>query len=286
MRILQKPADLRAALDEARSRGRTIGLVPTMGALHQGHLTLCRASVGENDVSVVSVFVNPLQFGVGEDFGRYPRNLDADAALLEQEGVHFLFAPEPAAMYPPGFQTSVDVAELSGVLEGEVRPGHFRGVATVVLKLFNAAGPCRAYFGEKDYQQLQLVKRMAADLDVPVTICSVPTVREADGLAMSSRNAYLSREERAAAPAIYQALLAARDSALQGEIDANRIIHVALDRLAAEPLLHLDYLSLVDPSTLAPINHLVSEARILAAVRLGSTRLIDNVAICPTERAR
>ena len=257
-----------------------------MGALHQGHLTLCRASVGENDVSVVSVFVNPLQFGVGEDFGRYPRNLDADAALLEQEGVHFLFAPEPAAMYPPGFQTSVDVAELSGVLEGEVRPGHFRGVATVVLKLFNAAGPCRAYFGEKDYQQLQLVKRMAADLDVPVTICSVPTVREADGLAMSSRNAYLSREERAAAPAIYQALLAARDSALQGEIDANRIIHVALDRLAAEPLLHLDYLSLVDPSTLAPINHLVSEARILAAVRLGSTRLIDNVAICPTERAR
>jgi pantoate--beta-alanine ligase len=237
-------ADLRAELGPRRP-----GLVPTMGAFHAGHLSLIREACAENDLVVVSLFINPAQFGAGEDLARYPRDEARDAALAEEEGVDYVFAPSAEEMYPPGFQTWVEVEELSKPLEGAFRPGHFRGVATVCLKLFNIVRPGRVYFGQKDAQQVAVIKRMTRDLDLDVEIRVLPTIREEDGLALSSRNAYLSREERAAATALPRALQARDRSLLDG--------------------LEVDYFEEAD-----------FEPRVLAAaVRIGKTRLIDNVVL-------
>ena len=244
MKTIGSIPDLRAALRDERP-----GLVPTMGAFHEGHLSLIRAARAENDVVVVSLFVNPAQFGQAEDVSRYPRNEARDSALAEDEGVDYLFAPPPEEMYPPGFQTWVDVEELSKPLEGAFRPGHFRGVATVCLKLFNIARARRAYFGQKDAQQVAVIKRMVRDLDLDLEVRVLPTVREGDGLALSSRNAYLSPDERAAATALPRALQA-RDRSL-------------LDGLAVDYFEEADF----GPRVLA------------AAVRVGKTRLIDNIVL-------
>jgi len=279
---IREPAELRLILDRVRATG-IVGFVPTMGALHAGHETLCRKSVAENDVSAASIFVNPLQFGLGEDYQRYPRDLAADQRLLQESGVDFLFAPDAAAVYPPGFQTRVIVGELSRPLEGAARPGHFEGVATIVLKLFEMVGPCRAYFGEKDFQQLQVIRRMVLDLNVPVEVRGVPTVREADGLAMSSRNRYLTTEERTAAPAIYQALLAARSLAERGVLDPDALLQEAHRRLEASPLIKPEYVALVDPDTLRPVVQPGRSAIMAIAARVGAARLIDNIMIRPPD---
>lgn len=281
MRQIELPEDLRTLLDEARRSGKQIGFVPTMGALHEGHLSLCRASVRANDLTVVSIFVNPLQFGPGEDFDRYPRNLEADQALLSGVGVDYIFVPDREVFYPAGFDTYVEVQSISKPFEGSVRTGHFRGVATVVLKLLNCMGPCAAYFGQKDYQQLQLVRRMVQDLNVPTKIVMAPTVREADGLALSSRNRYLSPDERLAAPAIYAALSNATDATYKGMTNAASLTEAALEQLAREPLLSPEYVALVDAETMQPIRELHRPAVMLIAVRLGTTRLIDNMILIP-----
>jgi pantoate--beta-alanine ligase len=252
-----------------RREGLSVGLVPTMGALHQGHAALIRRARRENDRVVVSVFVNPLQFGPREDFARYPRSFPADRRLCRLAGADAVYHPSVAEMYPDGFASQVEVPPLAARWEGALRPGHFRGVATVVLKLLNTCAPTRAYFGEKDYQQLTLIRRMAADLDLPVSIVGCPTVRERDGLALSSRNVYLSPVERAAAPVIRRALQLARDT---GDTAAAR-------RLIAKELpgCRVDYLAFVDAATLEPAAKAGRPRRLLAAVRVGKTRLIDNL---------
>ena len=281
MHTIQDPNEIRALLNDRRRRGDSVGFVPTMGALHDGHLALCRASAAANRVTAASIFINPTQFGPAEDFAQYPRVLSHDRELLEAAGVHVLFAPTAETMYPSGYQTYVEVGEVARSLEGERRPGHFRGVATVVLKLFNIVGACSAYFGEKDYQQLQVIRRMAVDLNIDVEVVGVPTVREPDGIAMSSRNRYLSAEERRAAPAIYAALQSAREAAKAGERDCGRLLKVAGRRFAEEPALDPEYLALVHPETLEPLSLLDQPGRLITAVRLGTTRLIDNLAIEP-----
>ena len=272
-------AALRAALAAARRHDRVIGLVPTLGALHEGHLSHVRRARSGCDVVVVSIFVNPLQFGPGEDFASYPRDLDRDLSLLAPEGVDVVFAPPRQGFVPDDMATTVHVAGLTDVLEGASRPGHFDGVTTVVAKLLNAVGPDRAYFGEKDYQQLLVVRRMVADLDVPVEVVAGPTVRETDGLALSSRNAYLSPRERAAALALPTAL---REVAAAWDGDADAARRRLRDRLASAPGVGLDYAEVADPGTLAPLEGAVSgPARALVAATVGATRLIDNVGLPP-----
>ncbi|HEY8642210.1 MAG TPA: pantoate--beta-alanine ligase, partial [Candidatus Dormibacteraeota bacterium] len=246
-------------------------LVPTMGALHSGHLSLVERARAENDQVVVSVFVNPLQFGPGEDFERYPRDLEADLHLLGSAGADAVYTPTLEAMYPPGATTRVVVHEVAGPLEGESRPGHFEGVATVVVKLFNACRPDRAYFGQKDAQQAAVVTRMARDLDTGVEIVVCPTVREADGLAISSRNAYLSPEQRRAATVLSRALGAAEAAWTSGERDPERLRSILRQTLSAEPLAAVVYAEVVDPETFRPGVPLA-----VLAVRIGTTRLIDN----------
>ena len=267
MDLIETVAGLRKALDADRAAGRSVGLVPTMGALHEGHLSLVRRAVEECDAVAATIFVNPLQFGPGEDLGSYPRDLEADAVLVEAAGVDHLFAPPVAEMFPDRPLTTVHVAEVGDDREGRLRPGHFDGVATVVAKLFNAAGPCRAYFGEKDHQQLQVVRRMAADLSFPVDVVACPTVREDDGLALSSRNAYLSPAERAAAPVLYQALLAGKALVEQGATDPAALGAAMAAVVAAEPLAVLDYADAVPGPSV----------RLYVAARVGTTRLIDNL---------
>lgn len=281
MRTVTEPARLRALLDEERRAGRTVGFVPTMGFLHEGHMSLVQRACAENDVAVVSVFVNPTQFGPGEDYEAYPRDPDRDAAMLADAGIELLFAPTPGAMYPEGFCTDVEVQGISDIMCGASRPGHFRGVATVVAKLFGIAGPCRAYFGEKDYQQLAVIKRMAADLDMPVEVIGCPTVREPDGLAMSSRNVYLSAPERAMAPALHRSLVAAADLVARGETDPARVRGAVLAVLAAEPSWSIEYVDVRDAETLAGVDGIDREVVIAAAGRLGRARLIDNVVVAP-----
>jgi pantoate--beta-alanine ligase len=257
--VIESIAEFRAALDAERAAGRTVGLVPTMGSLHDGHASLMQRAAEECDVVAATIFVNPLQFGPGEDFDRYPRDLDRDLAVARAAGVRYVFAPPVDEMYPGEVLTSVHVAKLTDDLEGAVRPGHFDGVATVVAKLFNAAGPCRAYFGEKDWQQLAVVRRMAADLSFPVDVVGCPIVRDADGLALSSRNAYLSPEERRAATVLHRALVAAARS--------DDPVATMKDVVAREPLADLDYAEQVGD-------------RLLIAARVGTTRLIDNMGAC------
>jgi pantoate--beta-alanine ligase len=254
-----------------RLAGRSIGLVPTMGALHAGHLSLVDMARGENDVVVVSIFVNPIQFGAGEDFERYPRDPQRDADLLSEAGVDAIYEPSTAAMYPRGASTRVDVGAVAEPLEGKARPGHFVGVATIVTKLFAAVEPDRAYFGQKDAQQLAVVTRLARDLDLGVEIRVGPIVREADGLALSSRNVYLNPAERKAATSLSAALREASEAYAAGERDQARLAQRLVARLRAEPLVQVDYAELVDPATFRAPGTLA-----VIAARIGKTRLIDN----------
>jgi len=268
---------MKQAARECRADGREPLLVPTMGALHEGHLSLVRTARAERGPVVVSVFVNPKQFGPKEDLEKYPRDLVHDRALLEREGAAYVFAPPVEEMYPGGYGTYVEVEGLSTRLEGRVRPGHFRGVTTVVLKLLEIVRPARAYFGRKDAQQARLIQRMARDLNLDAEIIMCPIVREPDGLALSSRNAYLSTEERRAATALYRGLNRARRRTAGGERDAARILADVRETLAKEPLATLDYAELVDAETFEPILFLRGAAYLLVAARFGSTRLIDNL---------
>ncbi len=264
---------------QARAEGRPIGFVPTMGALHEGHLSLVRAACAECSPVIVSIFVNPTQFGINEDFQKYPRTLAADRRTLEDAGVNYLFAPEAAEIYPPGFRTWVNVEGLSERLEGRVRPGHFRGVATIVLKLLEIVQPQKAFFGRKDAQQARLVRQMARDLHLDAEIAVCPIVREPDGLALSSRNAYLHPEERRAATVLYRSLDGARAAIARGERDALRIVAAMREMLRAEPLAEPDYVELVDAETLEPVTRLRGVCLALLAVRIGAVRLIDNLLI-------
>jgi len=270
---------MKQAARRARAEGQLVGLVPTMGALHQGHAALIRAARRECSPVVVSIFVNPKQFGPGEDLAKYPRALETDRALLESEGVDYLFAPAAAEIYPPGFRSYVEVEELSKRLEGRSRPGHFRGVATVVLKLFQIVQPWRAYFGRKDAQQARIIGQMASDLNLDTEIVVCPIVREADGLAMSSRNAYLKPDERAAATVLHRALAAARDQIASGERDTARLVTAMRRVIAQEPLAAADYVEIVDAQTFEPIVRLGGACLGVMAVFVGTTRLIDNMLI-------
>jgi len=270
---------MKQAARAARAEGRLVGLVPTMGALHEGHLSLVRAALGQCQTVAVSIFVNPAQFGPREDLSRYPRAMEKDAALLEQLGVHYLFAPQPAEIYPGGFRTYVNVESWSERLEGRSRPGHFRGVTTVVLKLLEIVQPHFAYFGRKDAQQARLVRQMVCDLNLDTEIVVRPIVREADGLAMSSRNAYLNRDERRAATVLHRALDAVRREIAGGERDAQHLQAAMRKVLDAEPLASTDYAEIVDAETLEPVTRLRRSCLVLLAVFVGTTRLIDNLLI-------
>ena len=264
---------------QARAEGRPAGLVPTMGALHEGHLSLVRAAMVGCQPVIASIFVNPAQFGPSEDLQKYPRTFEADRKRLEEAGVGYLFAPEPGEMYPRGFRTWVDVEGLSGRLEGRVRPGHFRGVTTIVLKLLEIVQPQKAFFGRKDAQQAQLIRQMARDLHLDSEIIVCPIVREDDGLAMSSRNAYLSPEERQAATVLHRSLDAARLAIERGERDAPRLIAAMREIIRSEPLAQPDYVELMDSETLEPVTRLRRTCLALLAARFGATRLIDNLLI-------
>ncbi len=276
MQTITGIAELRAALNDARRASRTIGLVPTMGAFHEGHLSLMRRAKAENDLAVVTLFVNPTQFNDSDDFDRYPRDPARDAQLAEAEGVDFLFTPTPDAMYPNGFDTVVVVRALSERLEGASRPGHFAGVSTVVAKLLNLAGSDRAYFGEKDWQQLQIVKALARDLDIPTEIIGLPTLREPDGLALSSRNVRLAPDQRRAALALSSALDNAQSIADTGVQDASQIAAGMRRTIEAQPLARIDYAVVVHPETLQEVATIENGAVALVAAAFGPVRLIDN----------
>jgi pantoate--beta-alanine ligase len=268
---------MREHLRPLRRDGKRIGLVPTMGYLHEGHMTLVARAKAENDVVAASIFVNPLQFGANEDLAKYPRDLARDSAMLEAAGVDFIFAPGVADMYPHPMETVVDVPSLGGELEGEVRPGHFSGVSTVVTKLFNIVQPDNAYFGEKDYQQLLIVRRMVEDLAQPVDVVGVPTVREADGLALSSRNVYLSPEERQAAAIVPKALDEANRLLSEGLTDPNEVEKRLIAFLRTEPLANPEVVALRDPETLHRLTTISNRpALLLLFVRFGTTKLLDN----------
>jgi len=277
--IITTIAEVRAAVAAAGRAGKTIGFVPTMGALHEGHAALVRAARAASGFVVVSIFVNPTQFGPNEDFARYPRTLDADRKLCSDAGADLIFAPSVEEMYPERSITFVEVKELDEVLCGASRPGHFRGVCTVVLKLFNIVRPDVAHFGAKDYQQGRIIRQMVRDLNVPVEVRIEPTVREADGLAFSSRNRYLSAAERAQAPRIQRALQSVRTRALAGEIDVARLESALRAELEAIPGARVDYARIVDADTLRPLGRLDRPAVAAVAVFLGTTRLIDNITI-------
>ncbi|AEV17040.1 Pantothenate synthetase [Thermus sp. CCB_US3_UF1] len=276
MNVVRTAAELRALLPR-----EGVGFVPTMGYLHRGHLALVERARRENPFVAVSIFVNPLQFGPGEDYHRYPRDLERDRALLEAAGVDLLFAPGVEEVYPPGFATRVSVeGPLTALWEGQVRPGHFQGVATVVARLFLLLRPARAYFGEKDYQQLRVVRQMVRDLGFPLEVVGVPTVREEDGLALSSRNVYLSPETRAKASILYRALWAMREVAAKGGSVA-QALRAGEETLAQVPEFRKDYLAIVHPETLLPLSHWVPGARGLVAGRFPEVRLIDNLEVHP-----
>jgi pantoate--beta-alanine ligase len=264
-------------LADARQNGQVVGLVPTMGALHDGHASLLRQAREESEVVVASIFVNPTQFGPNEDFNRYPRTLDADLQVCAANGVDLVFAPEADVLYPPGFRTFVEVTGLQDVLEGVSRPGHFRGVATVVLKLFDIVRPGLAFFGQKDAQQARIIKQMVQDLQVPVVIRVGPTVREPDGLALSSRNRYLDPAQRSQAPILHRALTAARARVEAGERDPEAVRRVLIETVTTAPDAVLDYAAVVREDTLQPPPRLSGEVLLALAVRFGTTRLIDNV---------
>jgi pantoate--beta-alanine ligase len=277
MQIIPTITEMRSALWTSQQRERIIGFVPTMGALHEGHLSLVRAAKEKCHVVAVSIFVNPTQFAPGEDFTRYPRTFDADCTALEKEKIDFLFAPSAEEMYPPGATTYVKVEEIADRLCGRSRPGHFRGVATVVSKLFNIVQPDFAFFGLKDAAQFAVIRRMVRDLNIPVEIVGCPIVRESDGLAMSSRNVYLSGEERRQALVLSRALKNVEESFHAGECDTQKLIALAKQVIAAEPAVRLDYFEIVDPDSLKPLSTIGDQPALAAvAAFVGNTRLIDN----------
>jgi len=276
MQVVKTIPEIRASRQKL---GGTVGFVPTMGYLHEGHLALVKQARIENSAVIVSIYVNPTQFGPREDFGAYPRDLNRDLELLRGEGVDIVFVPSDDEMYPPEFSSWVDVEKVTERLEGASRPGHFRGVATVVAKLFNIVKPNRAYFGQKDAQQAAVIKRMVADLNMGIEIVVVPTVRESDGLAMSSRNIYLSPEERQAATILFKALTLARQLRRGGEKDAGKIRRQMTSLIQKEPLAQIDYVSIADAETLEELNLIDHPALASLAVRIGKTRLIDNVSL-------
>jgi len=276
MKVVETIADLKRLRQKLPE---PVGFVPTMGYLHEGHLALVRRARAENSSVVVSIFVNPTQFGPQEDFDKYPRDPKRDLAMLEKEGVDLVFMPSVAEMYPPQFDSWVEVGKVSERLEGATRPGHFRGVTTVVAKLFNIVQPDRAYFGQKDAQQLVVIKKMVADLNMNLEVVVVPTVREPDGLAMSSRNIYLNPEERKAATVLYQALGLAQRLWTQGEKDAQTIRQQMTDLIQKQPLADIDYISIADAETLDELDTVRPPALVSLAVRIGKTRLIDNVVL-------
>jgi pantoate--beta-alanine ligase len=277
--VVETVSDLRHAVAAEKAAGKAVGFVPTMGALHEGHAALVRAARAGSGFVVVSIFVNPTQFGPNEDLAKYPRTMDSDRRVCEHAGADLIFAPSVATMYPPGATTWVEVKGLDEHLCGPRRPGHFRGVCTVVAKLLNLVQPDVAFFGAKDGQQVRIIKQMVRNLDFPVTIRVCDTVREADGLAMSSRNRYLSPDERSLAPRVFQALLGVRNRAAAGEVDVARLESSLSAELAAIPGAHVDYAQVVDDETLQPIARLGRPALAAVAVFLGTTRLIDNVTI-------
>lgn len=277
MLIATTIADVRKIASDWKAEGYQIGLVPTMGYLHEGHVSLIHAACAENERVIVSIFVNPMQFGPQEDLSSYPRDFQRDREQCEQAGAHLVFAPDAQEMYRAGFCSFVDMTGLTDELCGASRPGHFRGVCTVVTKLFNITKPNHAYFGEKDAQQLAVIKQMTQDLNMDITIVGCPTVREADGLAKSSRNSYLSSEERAAAPILYQSLLTGKTMLDAGERRSNIIKQTVSDMILTEPLAQIDYVSLVDAKTLASVEQVDRPVLLAIAVLIGKTKLIDNI---------
>ncbi|MGP1442291.1 MAG: pantoate--beta-alanine ligase [Anaerovoracaceae bacterium] len=277
MQIISKPDEVQNIARKWKKDGISIGLVPTMGYLHDGHRSLIQRACHENDKVIVSVFLNPIQFGENEDLSSYPRDFEADAAMCREEGVAIIFHPEPSDMYGDNFMSHVEVEKLTGILCGRTRPTHFRGVTTVVNKLFNISKADRAYFGEKDAQQLAVIRRMVTDLNIDIEICGCPTVREIDGLAKSSRNKYLSAEERKAATILSQALAIGRKMLDEGERDAGKIKTAMISAIENEPLSNIDYVSIVDSNFLTTIQGTITDSVLVAlAVKIGSTRLIDN----------
>src|SRR5580704_4789436 len=277
MRVCHSIDEVRAASRTGRREGKSLGLVPTMGALHEGHLSLVRAARAQCDRVVVSIFVNPLQFGPNEDLAKYPRNFDRDRELLAKEGVDFIFAPSVEEMYPAGAVTYVTVEGLSDKLCGRSRPGHFRGVTTVVAKLFHIVEPQLAFFGQKDAAQCAIMRRMVRDLNFPAAIVVGPIVREPDGLAMSSRNAYLDPQERKSALVLFRALTQVKKRFDEGERNAGRLVETGKQVFAQESGARLDYLEIVGPDTLDPVSEITNEALVAVAALVGATRLIDNI---------
>jgi pantoate--beta-alanine ligase len=279
MQIFDTVSGLRAFLAAPRRAGKRIGLVPTMGYLHAGHLSLVSAARRECEVVVLSIFVNPKQFGPQEDFATYPRDMEGDLRQAREAGVDAVFAPAVEEMYPPGFLTEVTVHELTAPLCGASRPGHFTGVTTVVAKLLNIVGPERAYFGQKDYQQVTVLRQMVTDLCMPLEVITCPTVREPDGLAMSSRNAYLNPAERQAALVLARALHLAEERLAQGERQGARLTTTLRDYIAQEPLARMDYVAVCDPQTLREVEQISGPVLVALAVYIGKTRLIDNAVL-------
>lgn len=280
MEIIRIPRIMQDACKKYLLKGRSIGLVPTMGALHEGHMSLVKRARMENDISAVSIFVNPTQFGPSEDFERYPRDIENDIKKLRAQEIDILFLPDNALMYPKGFATYIHVDRLSEKLCGRFRPGHFKGVATVVAKLLNIASPSRAYFGQKDFQQTAVIRRMAKDLDLHVEIVVCPTIREQDGLAMSSRNLYLASEQRKAATVLYRCLSSASEALLSGAYSPSQARERMLEMLAGEPLItNIEYASVYDTGTLDEADEARGEVLLAVAVRMGHVRLIDNLLV-------
>jgi len=278
MRLIQNVSEMKALSKSVLDDGKTIGFVPTMGYLHQGHLSLVQKAREENDIVVVSIFVNPTQFGPNEDYSRYPRDLERDLRLLNPFNVDYIFNPSVEEMYPAYYSVFVDETEMSKYLCGARRPGHFRGVCTVVTKLFNIVRPTRAYFGQKDAQQFRILRRMVENLNMDVEMVEMPIVREPDGLAMSSRNVYLSDEERREAPRLYKSLLEAKKLIDSGERDVQKIKD-EIQRVLNHPLLKIDYVEIVDEKTLIPVDRIEGDVIVAIAVFFGKARLIDNVII-------
>ena len=276
MKLVHTVNEVREQVKEWKKEGMTVGLVPTMGFLHEGHQSLIAASVKENDRTVVSVFVNPTQFGPNEDFEAYPRDIEKDSALCESTGADLIFNPEPEEMYPEGFCTYTNITGLSDALCGKSRPIHFKGVCTVVSKLFNIVGADKAYFGEKDAQQLAIIRRMVRDMNIPVEIVGCPIIREEDGLAKSSRNTYLNQEERKAALILSKAIFAGKDMVENGEKSAEKVVSSMTEIIKSEPLAEIDYVEMVDMNTMKNTDAVEGTVLCAIAVKIGKTRLIDN----------